>query len=301
MLSKRQRTLVERLITLGDWASNRGLPLDVFEIRGFGSFFRGKPNAKDVDLFMRCQRHPHRDDFTRFLEAVDSIQDDHAVERTFTRPSDGLRAFFESPNKNNALASVNDTERQSFLRWLEPFSWNMLRPQTMVGQIGIKNPDVFAQQAIRYHLPNLNVVEIINPEYAGARPLGLRCGFTVAVWSPERQDVRINLDQLLSEESIRKNLLSELGYFRVQVAVMIAMYQYAQAAFCLSLQEPAVVADAEQAAENVDRSVRPELAAPLSEVTTTSQPRNHESDPGSGPPIRSPPPPPLCAGGCANP
>src|SRR5580698_4815523 len=174
MLSKRQRTLMERLITLGDWASNRGLPLDVFEIRGFGSFFRGKPNAKDVDLFMRCQRHPHRHDFTRFLEAVDRIHDDHALERTFTRPSAALRSFFESRNESNAIASVSDTERQSFLRWLEPFSWNMLRPQTMVGQIGIKNPDVFAQQAIRYHLPNLNVVEIVNPEYAGARSLGLR-------------------------------------------------------------------------------------------------------------------------------
>jgi hypothetical protein len=261
--SKRQRTLIERLVTLGDWASNRGLPLDVIEIRGFGSFFRGKPNAKDVDLFLRCERHPHRENFTHFLEVVDHILDKDVYEQTCKRPSDALQAFFEGPDAGHVIASINEADCQLFIRWLEPFSWNMLCPQTIHGQIEIENPDIFAKKAIRYHLPNLNVVELINREHSAMRSLGLRCGFTVTVWSAETQNVRSNLDELLSEASIETNLLSELGYFRVQVAVMKATRGYAQAKLFLSLGGAAVSTDSGQDADDDRRGVPTELVAPL--------------------------------------
>ena len=49
-LTKRQSVLFERLVKLGELAVKDVLPVKVTSIKGFGSFFRGKPSPKDVDL-----------------------------------------------------------------------------------------------------------------------------------------------------------------------------------------------------------------------------------------------------------
>jgi hypothetical protein len=50
-LSLCQKLLLSRLVTLGEQALKRQLPVEVTEIFGFGSFFPGKQGPKDVDLF----------------------------------------------------------------------------------------------------------------------------------------------------------------------------------------------------------------------------------------------------------
>jgi len=69
-LTKRQRVLLDRLLTLGNWLSEGKLPVQATEVYGFGSFFWGKAGPRDVDLVLRRSRKDTADFrlFTRLLD-----------------------------------------------------------------------------------------------------------------------------------------------------------------------------------------------------------------------------------------
>ena len=220
-LTDRQQLLFDRLVTLGDWATNGELPLRVLEIRGFGSFFRGKPRPSDVDLILRVQRPDHLPEFDRFIKVLNAINYDWKLAKRFPTPKDALAGLRE--DGDSRCADVVDEEHRKFSNWVEAYSWKMLRPDTFHGQCSFEAPEGYAKRMVKRHLPNLNIIHFQNPSDEDVRPLGLRCGFTVSIWKSEATDTAQNLRRLLSEEIVTENLLRELAYFDIQIPEVEAL------------------------------------------------------------------------------
>ena len=98
----------------------------------------------------------------------------------------------------------------------------MLYPDTMQNQYSITSPDDYTKRMVKRRLPNLNIVQILNPNDTKPRPIGLQCGFTVSIWSEAAPDVASNLTELLSEKVLAKNLMLELTYFDAQLPMIRA-------------------------------------------------------------------------------
>lgn len=222
-LTKRQQVLFDRLVMLGDWASTGELPLDVLEIRGFGSFFRGTASPKDVDLFIRCHLHPPRPDFERFLKLLKTIRFDSDHDERFSTPKEALLFEHESTDTPWLPGIDNgEIERRRFGEWLEGYSWNMLNPQTIQQELSVESPVDYMKRMVKRRLPKLSIVQFLGPQDTAERGLGIRCGFTVSIWSKERPDMRANLEALLSEQAVTENTLRDLAYFEAQIPMMHA-------------------------------------------------------------------------------
>ena len=223
-LTDRQKILFERLVTLGDWATSGELPLAVFEIIGFGSFFRGKPRPQDVDLIIRTDSQHQPAEFDKLVGILESIRYDWDLEEKHATPREAIEGLVRSSDER--LPSSSNRELQRFFNWIESYSWNMLRPQTIQGECSLKAPHDYAKRMIKKRLPNLNVVQFLGASDAVGRPTGLRCGFTVSVWSKQRSDTRSNLLKLLSQDAMLGNAERELAYFEVQqqeIAAQVAL------------------------------------------------------------------------------
>lgn len=214
-LSERQQILFERLVTLGEWATKGELPSQVLEIRGFGSFFRGKPRPSDVDLILRVQRPDHLPEFDRFITLVKSVRYDWKLEKRFPTPQEALDRLRSNGDKR--CTEATDDEYRKFLNWIEPYSWNMLRPDTIHKECSFEAPEDYAKRMVKRQLPNLNIVMFQNPDDTEIRPVGLRCGFTVLLWSTKFTDTAANLNSLLAEQTVVDNLQQEMAYFNVQI------------------------------------------------------------------------------------
>ena len=214
-LTDRQQLLFDRLVTLGEWATQGELPLRVLEIRGFGSFFRGKPRPSDVDLIFRVQRPDHLPEFDQFLALLKSIRCDWDLEEQFSTPHRALERL--RSNGDDRCTEASDDDYRKFLNWIEPYSWNMLHPDSMVRKSSFEAPEYYANRMVKRHLPKLNIVAFQNPDDTDVRPADLRCGFTVSIWSTNSTDTIANLHSLLSEKSVVENLHQELAYFNAQI------------------------------------------------------------------------------------
>ena len=199
-LTRREQVLFDRLLVLGQWASQRLLPVDAIEIIGFGSFFRGKPNPKDVDLLIRHTRS-NSQDFTRFQQLLDIVRRDMKYRERFDTP---LAALLDRFNREPAtlLPGCEDLlveERSLFGRWIEGISWNMLSPGTIAGQVALEGPVYFTERLVKRHLPNMNIAFFLGPDEEW-NEMGLRSTFVVPIWSRQQRDIRGNLEYALSPE-----------------------------------------------------------------------------------------------------
>lgn len=220
-LTDRQQLLIERLVGLGELAASSELPLDLVEIRGFGSFFRGKPRPKDVDLIVRCHRRPHRPDFARFLELLKKIRFDQTYEDQYAKPQEAIDAVYQQSDQPR-LPGFDDSEveRRRFCEWLHGHTWNMLHARTFSDDSRINSSEDYAKRMVKRRFPNLNIMEFANANDTSRD--GIRHGFTVQVWSRERPDVRATIADLLSEDRLIENTLQELRYFEKQLPVVQA-------------------------------------------------------------------------------
>jgi hypothetical protein len=235
-LTDRQQTLIERLIALGELVAGRTLPLDVIEIYGFGSFFRGKPRPQDVDLYLRCDRRPLREDFERFLTLAHKLRFTPTFQKQFATPQEAMHSVYRR-HDGPSLPGMEDEEfeRGRFCEWLEGFSWNMLHPQTIVDELKVDAPEEYAKRLIKRRLPNLNIVTFGNATDSPSDE-GLSCGFVVSVWSRERRDVAANLAELFSPETLQENTHRELRNFEVQLTVLKSQLKLLRAEIDLLFQ-----------------------------------------------------------------
>lgn len=224
-LAARQKVLLSRLIALGELARDRKLSVEVIEILGFGSFFRGKPAPKDVDLIIRCTKEPCRA-FSAFGTILEHVCREAQYQRDYDRP---LAAFLHEYDRRHTnmlpgLVSLAE-ERALFSDWLEPYSWSMLFPKSVAEGYGWEDPAGFARRFLRRALPNLNVIYYIFP---GVTPeqIGLRAGFTESIWSRERPDIQANVFAALSPERAAANSRKELRSFHLQLFRLRATEQF---------------------------------------------------------------------------
>jgi hypothetical protein len=228
-LTDRQQTLIERLIALGELVGSPLFPLDVVEVHGFGSFFRGKSRPKDVDLFIRCHRRPVREDFARFLELVHVLRFGAGYEHRFATPREAMHATY-CRHAGPSLPGMEDEEfeRGKFCEWLDGYSWNMLHPKTISDEVRVDAPEDYARRLIKRRLPNLNVLAFGSADEP-VTDEGLCCGFVVSLWSPERRDVAANLQELLRPERLMENTLRELRCFEMQLGLVNAQAELLRA------------------------------------------------------------------------
>ena len=204
--TSRQKLLFDRLVQLGELATNDKLPSKILEITGFGSFFRGKPKPTDVDLFIRYERLNHKPEFKKFRSLISGLFGVDDVQDTYETPKDAIVGLSES--SHSLFVDVNANELQSFLAWIEGYSWSMLCPQTLAVQLAIEGSLHYSYRMLKRLLPNLNIAVWVDPNETGRKPGGLRCGFSESIWTPERVDVTSTVMQILSDECVRKNLVS---------------------------------------------------------------------------------------------
>ena len=235
-LTDRQQILFDRLVTLGEWVMDGELPLTIFEITGFGSFFRGKPRPRDVDLIVRIQHSERLPEFDKFVEVLKSFRNDLDLEDQHQTPHAALVQMISARDKR--IADIPENNLRKYLNWIESHSWNMLRPQTMHGQSALESPTDYAKRMIKKRLPNLNIFAFCNRDDTDSRPSWLRCGFTVCIWSHKRPNTKENLVNLLSEASMRDNLARELAYFEVQLPKLRAHVQLIETEIKLLLKIP---------------------------------------------------------------
>lgn len=227
-LTSRQELLLGRLVELGDTARACCFPLDVLEIIGFGSFFRGKRRPKDVDLLIRCSRE-HTKTFAAFAKIVHHICSDVAYQHRYKRP---LSAFLNEFERRNADMlpgfSPSQAERSMYGEWLARYSWSMLFPRRMDEAPAWESPFGFMARIMRRRFPNLNVVYYI---YPGSEPaqIGLRAGFTEVIWSRDQTNLKENVLQLLTPEWLTVNNLRELTHLDRQLFLLRSTSQMIEA------------------------------------------------------------------------
>lgn len=228
---------MSRLAALGQQALQRQLPVEVVEILGFGSFFRGKQRPKDVDLLIRYARD-HGPAFNSFRAILEQVAHDVQNQYDFDRPLEAFLAEYDRRHANMLPRMVSvDEERELFQRWLEPYSWTMLFPKTVADACAWDDPCGFTRRLLRRTLPNVNVAYFIFPDMS-PEELGLRAGFTELIWSRERPDISANILAALAPEKMLVNTQKDFRNFDRQLfrlrATLRMLEQFARRA----LKEP---------------------------------------------------------------
>lgn len=220
-LSARQRALLARLETLAARAHKQTLPVEVLEIIGYGSFFRGKSSPKDVDLIFRCTRGLCPG-FAKFRELLRHICSDVQYQHDFERPSDAIASEHESRHCDTSADRAPLAEEKAlFAKWLEPYSWSMLFPKTFRDTPSWEDPFGFTRRLLRRELPNLNVSHYLYPGTTPAQ-MGLRAGVTEVIWSRDEPDIRRNVLRSLEPERLTEKARLELENFNRQLFLLEA-------------------------------------------------------------------------------
>ena len=272
-LTTRQRLLMKRLVRLGDMANDNELPVRPTEIRGFGSFFRGKPRPHDVDLLIKEDFRTKKPEFECLIKVLKRINYDWDLENQFQTPRDAIAELVSTQDLR--ISEIADLDIELLKRWISPYSWNMLRPQTMAAQSAFDSPRAYTNRMLKGELPNINVLSFMGPS-DGDKLLGMRCGFTVRVWSIENPDTKANLDELMTETSMRKNALVERAFFLTQIPMMTASVRFHEAEIALlkrlPTQQPAT-RDPWRWFDDFSKG-HPDLAAATLELERTRNVRN---------------------------
>ncbi len=210
-LTKRQKTLLDRLVTLGTWVADGRLPVQVTEVYGFGSFFRGKTQPRDVDLVLR-RSSEDTGDFQLFSKLLDEAAYGDFADECSTPQEAMLRVFDQHYSGDQADVADIPVRRHLFEEWIEGYTWGMLFDPTYHRQLTLRSATEISRRLIKRRLPNLNVAEWLTP----GRPIeqwGMAAGFSVIVWSQEKPDIRTNVQMALAQDQRRASVLAELAKF----------------------------------------------------------------------------------------
>ena len=210
-LSQRQSVLLDRLLTLGNWFRAGKLPVKVTEVYGFGSFFRGKAQPRDVDLVLRCAPEDTTD-FQFFSKLLDKATYG-GFSSQFSTPQAALLHVFDQ-HYSDLLPGVIDVsaQRDLFKEWIEGYSWEMLFDTTIHRHLILRSSREIARRVVKRHLPNLNIPMWLGPSQS-IDDSGLNAGFSVLVWSREKPDIRANVETALTQDQRRLSVLAELAGF----------------------------------------------------------------------------------------
>lgn len=219
--SKRQQVLIERLVRFGTAVQERRLPLKVCEVLGFGSFFRGKPNAKDVDLVIRHTGLENQQ-FTDFHAYVEEIRHNKQLRDRYATPREAFIAAYRSKRQNMFPGFVDDDEQVNvYASWLDGYSWSMLFPRTVASQSTCDLPQSYMYRFMRRNFPNLNIALAVGPNGDAYLP-ALRTGFLVSIWLPERTDIRANIEHSLQPEQVARAIADDAKSLNRQIFLLQA-------------------------------------------------------------------------------
>lgn len=157
---------------------------------------------------------------------METIRKRTAFQSKYETPKEALLAELNRRAVSSLFEeSAFESRASLYESWLEKYSWSMLFPSTFHEQLSVTAPEEFARRLMRRHFPNLNVVRYSrhSPDYSAT--LGLRCGFTVSVWSEEQPDIPTNLNAIMSQDAVVQNALRDLEYFHTQLPVIAARVQ----------------------------------------------------------------------------
>lgn len=206
-LTKRQRVLLDRLLGLGNWLSEERLPLQVTEVYGFGSFFRGKPNPRDVDLVFR--RADDTAEFRLFSKLLHKATYDEGP-RKFPTPQAALLSVVDR-RCSGCLPGMDDTKRLRCLfgQWISGYSWAMLCAR--LSRYGSLPTSVdITERLVKRHFRGLSVATWLGSKET-IKNSALRAGFSVLVWSREQSDIRSNVEIALAHDQRRPAVLADLA------------------------------------------------------------------------------------------
>lgn len=209
--TKRQRVLLDRLVTFGQWLSEKRLPVSVLEAYGFGSFFRGKGRPHDVDILLRRSTED-TDDFRLFSKLLDKVSYGRTY-RKFKTPQAALLNAFDQ-HYSNLIPGLIDVsvQRAVFGEWIEGYTWKMLSTSDIAQEITLRSDREIARRFVKRNLPNLNISWWIGPDDS-PQQCGLRATFIVLFWSKDKPDVRANVEAALLDGDRHNPILEELAQF----------------------------------------------------------------------------------------
>jgi hypothetical protein len=235
-LTSRQQTLLDRLIILGQWLGEGRLPMRATEVYGFGSFFRGKPKPRDIDLVLRSSQE-ETVDFQLFSKLLHTATYG-GYSQTFATPQAALLHVFDQHHAGIFPGLIDVApQRRLFGEWIDGYTWTMLFDNTVYRHVELRSAREIARRLMKRHLPNLNVILWLGPDEP-IKQCGLNAGFAELVWSPEKPDVRANVERILADDHRRPAILAELGNFDPQVFRQEALCNLLKRAIELLLQEP---------------------------------------------------------------
>lgn len=217
-LSARQQRLLKQLDAVVKVAQTATLPRKVLEMQGFGSFFRGKSNAKDVDIRIKFgDMHPYfqyyRETITKMYRTFIDI--DNPVEREkFPAPKD----FFDATYLKVATDLGNEGKDaegvkgilELFSSWLEGITWAMIRDREYTH---VLDASTLTERLLKHraHARNVSV---------SSMTFSLITDTVFTIWSPDSPDYEANLGKIFDSDRIRQSRLASLREFLVQIAAV---------------------------------------------------------------------------------
>jgi len=111
----------------------------------------------------------------------------------------------------------------------------MLFPQNIAEHAGINWPEGYTIRMVKRCLPNINVLRYFDATDKAPRA-GLRCGFTVSIWSTDAKDMATNLADAMTPEGLKENTLRELRCFEFQLPPIKAQVELLRAEIDLLLR-----------------------------------------------------------------
>ena len=181
--------------------------MQITEVYGFGSFFRGKPGPGDVDLVIR--RSDDTAEFRLFSDVLHEAAYGEGPE-SFSTLGDALLSVFDRRCCGCLPGRTEITKlRCLFEQWIKGYSWAMLCDRlSRYGSLPTSRD--IATRLMKRHLPGLNVAEWLDSKET-IEHCGLRTGFSVLVWSQEKPDIRSNVEIALAHDKRRAIVLADLA------------------------------------------------------------------------------------------
>jgi hypothetical protein len=199
IVSKRQAVLLDRLATFCDRCGSPDLPVQVSEVIGYGSFFRGKESPNDIDaVVVAPEDHPL---FEKFIAIVrDQISRMHVA----SPAEEMLRIAAEHPDPQVAGSA------RLFSDWLKGMSFETLfEARNILQQMTRYEALRFAERILGDGLPRIRFHVHRRDDFTTAKVKHV-------VWTPDRPDVGANVEAIWGSDN-RDALRVEADWFEKQV------------------------------------------------------------------------------------
>lgn len=204
----------------------------MYEIWGFGSFFRAKERPNDVDIVIKYKKSGSKDLlyhlFYDFMQkAREAYRKEGYDDSRFPTPKDALSYCLSASrewkfhpdfdSKYELEFPSDEAMRASVIsildNWIEGITWNMIYKETV--PIAAYTRDVLTRRVIQRDLPGIRVspggfVEV------GERP-PIWPDKLHLIWSKENPDVRKNLEKAFEQPNLHDTLLQDLQNISMQL------------------------------------------------------------------------------------